>query len=66
MRYFQISESDLETLEQQLPEIIDAASVSPRWNDNKTLQEASAMLKKIASDVRWNYGPPEIVKQVED
>jgi hypothetical protein len=63
-RRFQISEADLETLEQQLPEIVAAASSSDYWNNNKSLQEASEMVKSIVSNVRWNYGPPAEVHRI--
>lgn len=58
MKLFQINESDLETLERELPNLMEFSSLVLGWNDRQDIQEAWHMVKKIVSDVRFNYGPP--------
>lgn len=61
-KLFQITEEDLESLEATLPEL--QLAMMPLLND-PMLQKRLSMCKKILSDVRWNYGPPTEVGQVE-
>jgi hypothetical protein len=61
-KMFQLYESDLETLEQELPVLMDFASENPKWNQSKDIQEAWDMVRGIISKVRWNYGPPSRVE----
>lgn len=58
MKMFQISEADLKELEWRIPALIELAS-SPKT------RVAARVIKKILSDVRWNYGPHENVEIVE-
>jgi hypothetical protein len=58
-KLFQIYDSDLEALEQLLPELHSAAG--------ELLNEPSVRIKfrrvkDILSNVRWNYGPHEEVR----
>lgn len=62
-RMFQIHESDLETLEQELPMLMDfSAMPHGNWNDREDIREAWDMVRAIVSKVRWNYGPPSRVE----
>lgn len=65
-KVFQIYETDLEVLERELPAISSACEMSPAYNGNKCLKDALGMVKKIVSDVRWNYGPAQESHKVED
>lgn len=58
MKLFQINESDLEKLETLLPEI--AQHCSTVWSP--ALRIKFEQVKRIVSDVRWNYGPPQSVE----
>lgn len=60
-RLFQIYESDLAELEQSLPELSWAVGLQ---NDRR-LKTHLRRLKRIVSDVRWNYGPHDNVQIVE-
>lgn len=61
-KLFQIAESDLQTLEVQIPRLIDR--LYQQMNDPQ-LQVMAEELKTILSGVRWNYGPPTEVKITE-
>lgn len=64
---FQISEDDLETLESALPSLQDALMGSPSSEppiNRKDVHEHLSMLKRIVSDVRWNYGPGTNVENI--
>lgn len=65
MRLFTIKEVDLETLERELPDICSVVELSHAYNERKDLQEALQMIKKIVSDIRWNYGPAQQVEKIE-
>jgi hypothetical protein len=65
MKMFQINESDLEVLEREIPNIFDLAAFSDAYNKRPDIQEAADMIKKIISNVRWNYGPPFETHSVE-
>ena len=56
---FQIYETDLATLERELPELMSATLMS--CNDPLTRKKWEAV-KAVISNVRWNYGPPLVVK----
>lgn len=63
MKLYQINESDLETLERELPSLMDFSSCqSDAWNQREDIREAWEMVQKIVSNVRWNYGPPTQVR----
>lgn len=65
-KLFQIHESDLETLEKELPALMEhASSPGATWNDRKDIQEAWDMVREIVSRVRWDYGPPKSVEKIE-
>lgn len=57
-KLFQIKEEDLASIEQALPELADALMTSL---DNR-LRTKIRLLKRIITDVRWNYGPPSEVE----
>lgn len=54
VKFFQITEDDLQMLEKVLPEILDRmyGSLDAR------MQVKFRNVQKILSNVRWNYGPP--------
>lgn len=62
MRMFQISEDDLASLEAELPEILSHTMMA--CND-PLLRKRWDAVKKIMSDVRWNYGPPIEVSEIK-
>jgi hypothetical protein len=53
-KLFQITEADLADLEQTLPDLADALTLSL---DN-ALRVKIRRVQVILSRVRWNYGPP--------
>lgn len=61
-KMFQIHADDLETLERELPFLMEIASEHERWNQSKDVREAWDMVRCIISKVRWNYGPPSRVE----
>lgn len=65
MKMFQVSEDDLETLESGLPALQDAMMSAPDVINRKDIHDHLSMLKRIVSDVRWNYGPPTEVGSIE-
>lgn len=60
-KLYQIKEEDLAILEAELPRLLDAAYAT--CNDT-LIRKRWQEIKKIVSNVRWNYGPPLEVKQV--
>lgn len=62
MKLFQIYETDLESLESSLPELADALGESA---SDILIRKHLESIKKILSDVRWNYGPHIEVKERE-
>ena len=61
-KLFQIYEDDLCELEKIIPSIADALAI----NLNPQLRTKFRVVQKILSNVRWNYGPLENVKVVEE
>jgi hypothetical protein len=61
MKLFQMYEDDLQKMEALLPMVVDRLGMA--MND-PALQVAAEELKRIVSDVRWNYGPPSEVKHI--
>lgn len=59
IKMYQIYEEDLEALESNLPALMDAAF--EQCND-PLVRKRWERVKSIVSNVRWNYGPPAIVK----
>ena len=59
---YRITEDDLAVLESEIPRLMEAAS--PLCNDPVHRKRWEA-IKKILSDVRWNYGPYLEVEQHE-
>jgi len=59
-RMFQIHEDDLVELERTLPQIQDCLIVEMARNPDAAprIRKMLGVVKRIASDVRWNYGPP--------
>lgn len=55
-RMFQISEEDLETLEQAVPFMYDRAADKMQDDQSK---ETAIRAKAALSNVRWKYGPYE-------
>ena len=60
-KMFQIHESDLAELEAVIPQLSDA--LMDRMDNRLKTQLRRA--KRVLSDVRWNYGPPETVETIE-
>lgn len=58
---FQITEDDLATLERECAWVIDMHRCSRHRSSNVSARQ----IKRILSDVRWNYGPPEKIENVE-
>lgn len=58
-KMYQIHEQDLEALESNLPALMDAAFAA--CND-PIVRKRWEQVKSIVSNVRWNYGPPAVVK----
>ena len=59
MKYFQISEADLETLEQLAPQLV--WMLDEKLNDTAVRMKARRV-KEILSNVRWDYGPPQEIE----
>lgn len=63
-KLFQIHEDDLADLERLLPNLADALA-RPMFECPESaprLKTAIRRVKEIISNVRWNYGPIEIVE----
>ncbi len=58
MKYFQISEDDLATLEKDLPELLSRGYP----NLDNPARAMWRRVQKVVMDVRWNYGPPTEVE----
>jgi len=58
----QITEDDLAALEQHLPQIMAATMKS--CND-PIVRKQWERVKEIVSNVRWNYGPPSQVEEID-
>ena len=56
---YQIYELELEALESNLPALMESAF--EQCND-PIVRKRWEQVKSIVSNVRWNYGPPAIVK----
>ena len=61
VRHYRVNEDDLQKLEALLPRVFDR--LVPQMND-PALQIMAEELKRIVSDVRWDYGPPSEVRQL--
>ncbi len=61
-KLFQITETDLASLEEELPALMDAHSIT--CNDPLT-RKRWELVKNILSNVRWNYGPPVQVEHID-
>lgn len=59
-RLFQINEDDLAALEKAVPQLVDA--LTPTL-DNR-LRVYVRQVRRIITDVRWNYGPPTDVETI--
>lgn len=64
MKLFQIREDDLAELERILPQICDDVAMSPEATPRQRTQ--IRVVQRIIRDVRWDYGPPEDVRIIED
>jgi hypothetical protein len=63
MKLFQITEDDLAELEHTLPDLCDAVAMRPEATSQQRTQ--IRRVRRIISDVRWNYGPPEQVERID-
>ncbi len=61
MKLFQINEDDLAVLESILPQFADA--LMPVLTNKERVQ--IRRVQSILSDVRWNYGPPTEIEEVQ-
>lgn len=59
IKMYQIYEEDLEALESNLPALMDASFAA---SNDPLVRKRWEQVKGIVSNVRWNYGPPVIVK----
>lgn len=62
MKLFQIYEDDLIEIERSLPILAESLDI---MNDRR-LKVHLRRLKRIVSDVRWNYGPHDNVERMEN
>lgn len=62
MKLFQIYEDDLAEIEKSLPILSESLDT---LNDRR-LKTHMRRLKRIVSDVRWNYGPHDHVERIDD
>lgn len=60
MAFFQIREEDLTTLEKAIPELQIKIS-----EFDKDARENIEMIKRILSDVRWDYGPYQSIERID-
>ncbi len=63
-KMFQIHEDDLSELEKQVASLVDDLMVL--GNAGAKHRVKARQIKKILSDVRWNYGPPTNVEEVAE
>ena len=61
-KLYQITEDDLAILEAELPRLMEASMLA--CNDPVTRKRWSAV-KTIVSNVRWDYGPPDEIHQLD-
>lgn len=61
-KLYQITEDDLAALEAELPRLLEACMVT--CNDPLTRKRWEAV-KTIVANVRWNYGPPQEVQNLD-
>jgi hypothetical protein len=59
---FQITEEDLSTLERECPALL---GVNYEGCNDPLTHRRWQEVKRILSDVRWNYGPPSNVENIE-
>ena len=60
---FQISESDLETLEASCPHLCEL--IPPDAHNQKTTQDHISMVKSVLSNVRWRDMPWTNVERID-
>lgn len=63
-RMFRISDPDLAILERAAAVIHECASLSPAYS-RADVQVSIEEMKRILSDVRWDYGPYSHVERIE-
>lgn len=67
-KLFQIEESDLQALEELIPPLCDrvqSLDFSAHGKANQAeIRTKARRLQTILTNIRWNYGPPEIVEQI--
>lgn len=61
-KLYQITEEDLAALETELPALLDANMTA--CND-PLIRKRWEAVKLILSNVRWNYGPPQEVENLD-
>lgn len=61
MRYFQVSEDDLAELERTLPDLMSSTVMSLTNRQRVQFRRC----QRILTNVRWNYGPPEVIEEVD-
>ena len=63
MKYFQVSQEDLEELEKVLPEWAD--EICMKENALPVRRRQFEVVQNIVQRIRWNYGPPREVERIE-
>lgn len=58
----QITEDDLAALEQHLPQLMSETILAC---NNPLVRKRWERVKEIVSNVRWNYGPPSEVTEID-
>lgn len=64
MKFFQLTEDDLIELERILPQLGDSLLLSGSASIKNKMQLRK--VKSILSNVRWNYGPPDILNPIQE
>ena len=62
MRLYQINDDDLAELERTLPLLQDCLMPSLAGEAAPRVRKLLGQCKRILSDVRWSYGPPQDVE----
>lgn len=63
-RFLQIREEDLAELERACPVLCDRVALHPDGCDVVMLRRIEAV-KRVLSDVRWDYGPHTNVEKID-
>lgn len=63
-RLFQIKEDDLAVLEQSIPALADALTLTATSHLTNAMRAHIRRTQRVLSDVRWNYGPPSEVETI--